>query len=85
MDDCDGHDHLVLPSVWEPMGQGTSLSLHPTEFKTESVIQIHPAHNFTNIDYLNIILQQDERPTLLLSFSVFYEGKYEVLHPVKIE
>ena len=52
---------------------------------TQDVIQIHPAHNFVNIDQFGMYVAPNERPTLWLSFSVFYVWKYEVPHPVKIE
>ena len=52
---------------------------------TQNVIQIHPAHNFVSFGRFGMYVVPNERPTLWLSFCVFYVWKYEVPHPVKIE
>ena len=64
---------------------GSGQKLKRRSLNTQDVIQIHPAHNFVNFGPIGMYVAPNERPTPWLSFSVSYERKYEVLHPVKIE
>ena len=65
-------------------GSGLGQKLKMRSLNTQDVIQIHPARNFINVDWFGMYVVPNERPTLWLSFSVFYVWKYEVPHPVKI-
>ena len=69
--------------VGSSSGSGQKLKMR--SLNTQDVIQIHPANNFVNIGWFGMYVVPNERPTLWLSLSVFYERKYEVLHTVKIE
>ena len=69
--------------VGNSSGSGQKLKMR--SLNTQDVIQIHPAHNFVSFGRFGMYVVPNERPTLWLSFSVFYVWKYEVPHPVKIE
>ena len=64
---------------------GSGQKLKRRSLNTQDVIQIHPAHNFVSFGRFGMYVVPNERPTLWLSFSVFYVWKYEVPHPIKIE
>ena len=57
--------------VGSSSGSGQKLKMR--SLNTQDVIQIHPAHNFINIDQFGMYVAPNERPTPWLSFSVFYE------------
>ena len=52
---------------------GSGQKLEMRSLNTQDVIQIHPAHNFVNIDQFGMYVASNDRPTPWLSFSVFYE------------
>ena len=56
--------------VGSSSGSGQKLKMR--SLNTQDVIQIHPAHNFVNIGRFGMYVVPNERPTLWLSFSVFY-------------
>ena len=56
--------------VGSSSGSGQKLKMR--SLNTQDVIQIHPAHNFVNFGPFGMYVVPNERPTLWLSFSVFY-------------
>ena len=91
-DRLDNHAHVNFLAQWlvssgstGGKGSRSGQKLKMRNLNTQDVIQIHPAHNFVNFGPFRVYVVPNERPTLSLSFSVFYVWKYEVLHPVKIE
>ena len=79
-DGLDNHAHVNFLAQWlvssgsmGGKGSGLGQKLKMWSLNTQDVIQIHPAHNFVNIDQFGMYVAPNERPTPWLSFSVFYE------------
>ena len=76
LSDGSGHrlskrvDGLEGQRVGNSSGSGQKLKMR--SLNTQDVIQIHPAHNFVSFGRFGMYVVQNERPTLWLSFSVFY-------------
>ena len=78
-DGLDNHAHVNFLAQWlvssgstGGKGSGSGQKLKRRSLNTQDVIQIHPAHNFVSFGRFGMYVVPNERPTLWLSFSVFY-------------